>query len=62
LRAKAGIYDEAITGYNDPMTCTSSGKQINVNFDFTAEIEKIKKELEKYQPPKSAVIPMSYKI
>ena len=29
---------------------TSSGKQINVNLDFTAETEKIMKELEKYTP------------
>ena len=60
LRAKAGIYDEAITGYNDPMPCTSSGKQINVSLDFIAETEKIMKELEKCKPPKSAVIPISY--
>jgi hypothetical protein len=39
------------------MPCTSSGKQINVNLDFTAEIEKIMKELENYKPPKPTVIP-----
>ena len=62
LRAKVGVYDEAITGYNDPMPCTSSGKQINVNFDFTTEMEKVRKELEKYELPKSAVIPTSFRI
>ena len=60
LRAKTGIYDEAITGYNDPMPCTSSGKQINVNLDLTAEIEKVRKELENYKPPKPIVIPIAY--
>ena len=50
LRAKTSIYDEAITGYNDPMPCTSSGKQINVNLDFTAEINKAIKEFAKYKP------------
>ena len=58
LRAKADIYDEAITGYNDPMPCTSSGKQINVNLDFTAEIEKVMKELDKCKPPEPVVIPI----
>ena len=60
LRAKASVYDEAITGYNDPMPCTSSGKQINVKLDFISETEKVMKELEKCKPPKSAVIPISY--
>ena len=62
LRAKADIYDEAITGYNDPMPRTSSGKQINVNLDLTAEIEKVKKEFETCKPPKSAIVsmPISY--
>jgi hypothetical protein len=40
------------------MPCTSSGKQINVNFDLTAEIEKVMKELDKCKPPKSAIISM----
>ena len=45
LRAQAGIYDEAITGYNNPY-CTASGKEI----DVTAEINKAIKEFAKYKP------------
>ena len=45
LRAQAGIYDEAITGYNNPY-CTASNKEI----DVTAEINKAIKELAKYKP------------
>lgn len=44
LRAQTGIYDEAITGYNNPY-CTASGKEI----DVTAEINKAMKELSKYK-------------
>lgn len=51
LRAQAGIiYDEAITGYNDPYCCTASGKEIDVYVDVTAEINKAIKELTKYKP------------
>ena len=56
LRAKTGIYDEAITGYNDPF-CTASGKEIDVYLDMAAEINKAIKELDKCKPPKPAVIP-----
>ena len=49
LRAQTGIYDEAITGYNDPY-CTASGKEIDVHVDLTAEINKAIKELTKYKP------------
>lgn len=49
LRAQAGIYDEAITGYNNPY-CTASGKEIDVHVDVTAEINKAIKELTKYKP------------
>lgn len=45
LRAQAGIYDEAITGYNNPY-CTASNKEI----DVTAEINKAIKEFAKYKP------------
>ena len=56
LRAKTGIYDEAITGYND-LYCTASGKEIDVYLDMAAEINKAIKELDKCKPPKPAVIP-----
>lgn len=49
LRAQAGIYDEAITGYNNPY-CTASGKEIDVHVDVTAEINKAIKEFAKYKP------------
>ena len=42
LRARTGIYDEAITGYNNPY-CTASGKEI----DVTEEINKAIKEFAK---------------
>lgn len=45
LRAQTGIYDEAITGYNNPY-CTASGKEI----DVTAEINKAIKEFAKCKP------------
>ena len=45
LRAQTGIYDEAITGYNNPY-CTASNKEI----DVTAEINKAIKEFAKYKP------------
>ena len=49
LRAKAGIYDEAIVGYNNPY-CTASGKQIDVNIDVVAEINKAINEFAKCKP------------
>lgn len=49
LRAQAGIYDEAITGYNSPY-CTTSGKEIDVHVDVTAEINKAIKEFAKCKP------------
>ena len=49
LRAQTGIYDEAITGYNNPC-CTASGKEIDVHVDVTAEINKAIKEFAKYKP------------
>lgn len=49
LRAQTGIYDEAITGYNDSC-CTASGKEIDAHIDVAAEINKAIKEFAKHKP------------
>jgi hypothetical protein len=49
LRVQAGLIEDAM-GYNDPTVKVSTGKQTNVNFDLTTEINKAMKELAKCKP------------
>ena len=49
LRAQAGLIEDAM-GYNDPTVKVSTGKQTNINFDLTTEINKAMKELAKCKP------------